>query len=212
MRPGNNSPPGGIYRRSASTFARKFGNGSPICRIHRFIGTASRWDFGDLPMRVQVNRMGMKLDAFPALIDLGGGRPPSACSTAPRPRSGGGGARRLFMTQVRSELQRLARTLPGIERMLIIAATFTRGADFTDDLLAAIADRAIFGDASAAIRPQAEFVQRAEAGWKRLPAAADEVAELAGKILGAYHAAHAARIARLSPLGPTRRAGHARPT
>jgi ATP-dependent helicase HrpA len=75
--------------------------------------------------------------------------------------------------------------------MLVIAATFTRGSDFADDLLAAIADRALFGDSAHAIRAQAEFVERAEAGWKNLPAAADEFAGLAGKIIEAYHAAHA---------------------
>jgi ATP-dependent helicase HrpA len=153
----------------------------------------TRWEFGDLPRRVQVARMGMKLEAFPALIDQGESAglrlldSPVAADRAMR-----AGARRLFMTQVRNELQRLARTLPGMERMLVISATFGRGADFTEDLLSAIADRALFGDAGVTIRAQAEFVEKAEAGWRHLPVAAGEIAELAKAIMNGYHAAHAA--------------------
>jgi ATP-dependent helicase HrpA len=137
--------------------------------------------------------MGMKLEAFPALVDQGASAAlrlldsPSAADRAMR-----AGVRRLFMTQVRNELQRLARTLPGMEHMLVIAATFTRGTDFTEDLLSAIADRALFGDVGETIRAQAEFVEKAEAGWRNLPVAAAEIAELARMILDAYHAAHAA--------------------
>jgi ATP-dependent helicase HrpA len=153
----------------------------------------TRWEFGDLPIRVEVARMGMKLDAFPALVDRGETAALRLLdSPASADRALRAGARRLFMTQVRNELQRLARTLPGMEHMLVISATFTRGTEFTEDLLSAIADRALFGNSGETIRTQAAFVEKAEMGWRNLPVAATEVAELARTILDAYHAAHAA--------------------
>jgi ATP-dependent helicase HrpA len=54
-------------------------------------------------------------------------------------------------------------------------------------MLVAIADQALFGELPAIVRTQAEFADRAASAWKRLSAAAEEIAEITSATLSAYH-------------------------
>ena len=103
-----------------------------------------------------------------------------------------GGLRRLFMIQVGEELKYLSRKLPALERMCLHYATLGNCDELRRDLLTAVADRAFFGDetdaeSAAAIRTRDAFAGRAEAGWRRLKAAGDEVMAAAAETLATYH-------------------------
>jgi ATP-dependent helicase HrpA len=53
------------------------------------------------------------------------------------------------------------------------------------DIVTAAVDRALFED-GVLVRTRDEFVERAETGWRRLSAAANELADVAGEILALY--------------------------
>jgi len=146
-----------------------------------------RWEFGDLPESVEISHGGVTVNGYPALIDAGDSvslrllESRSAALESTRV-----GIRRLFMLQVREEMRYLERTIASMERMSLFYATIGRGEDLTDELIVAIADRALFGDADpAAIRTHGAFAAAAENAWRRLSSAATEVIELVRQILDA---------------------------
>jgi ATP-dependent helicase HrpA len=155
----------------------------------------TRWDFGDLPEEVEICRPGITVKGYPALVDRGEGKgvslrlleSPDAAATAMR-----GGLRRLFMLQLGQEIKYLARNLPGIEAMCLHYAPVGPCDELRRDLLGVITDRAIFDNEDPAkarlIRTRDEFAARAESGWRRLSAAAQEVCGLVGHALETRHA------------------------
>ena len=100
------------------------------------------------------------------------------------------GVRRLFMLQVGQQIKHLARSLPGVDRMCLFYATVGPCDDLKRDLVNVIVDRAMYDDAppeTPPIRTQEAFAALAEAGWRRLSAASQEVCDLVGQILAQYH-------------------------
>ena len=148
----------------------------------------ARWDFGDLPPSVEVKRDGVTFLGYPALVDKGTSASLELLDSAEAARDTmRGGVRRLFMTQVHAELRYAERNLPGIEAMALNYATLGGYKDLKNDLLQAIADRALaFADDTTLIRQQAEFVRIAEEGWRRLNAATKEVCAIVSQILAEY--------------------------
>ena len=165
----------------------------------------TRWDFGDLPEQVELERGGIRLRGFPALVDERDGvairvlDSPEAAARAHR-----AGLRRLFalalgpllrpIRQALQDLDRLrlqyAKAPPGPETPTPSAragesATSARPPDLADELMALILDRA-FLDERPPIRRQADFAARLAAGQERLQDTAAEVARLAGEVLAAY--------------------------
>ena len=148
----------------------------------------ARWDFGDLPVSIEVKRDGMTFLGYPALVDRGASASLELLDSAEAANeSMRSGVRRLFMTQVRDELRYAERNLPGIEVMSLNYATLGNYQDLKTDLLQAIADRSLsFAGDTALIRTQAEFVRIAEEGWRRLNAATKEVCQLIARVLAEY--------------------------
>ncbi|MFZ1538621.1 MAG: ATP-dependent RNA helicase HrpA, partial [Chromatiaceae bacterium] len=78
----------------------------------------TRWDFGDLPVSLDLDRGGIHLRGYPALVDQGD-------SVALRVLDSQGGAdlaqwaglRRLLMLYLGTEVRQLRRNLPGLDRM-----------------------------------------------------------------------------------------------
>jgi len=156
----------------------------------------TRWDFGDLPEHVELKRHGMTLLGYPALVDEGATvslrvlDAPEAARAAMR-----GGLRRLFMIQVAEELKYLVRKLPGLDAMCVQYALLGNSNELKQELLAAAADRAFFGEmtdeqAGAAVRTRDAFSARAEAGWRNLTVAGNETAALASEVLPLYQNVH----------------------
>ena len=150
----------------------------PPSEFHR--DGITRWDFGCLPEHVELKRHGMTLLGYPSLVDDATSVLLRVLDSAPAARSAmRGGLRRLFMIQVAEELKYLSRTLPGIEQMCLFYSRLGPCDELKSDLLTAAADRALFGadddEAASRIRTRDAFAARAEAGWRRLTPAGDEV-------------------------------------
>jgi ATP-dependent helicase HrpA len=147
----------------------------------------THWDFGDLPEKVEVSRHGMVLAGYPAIVDAGTTvslrvlETPESAAAATR-----AGLRRLLMLQLATEIKSLARRLP-IDEMCLHYATIGECDELRTDLVTAAADRALYADDSP-VRTREQFIDRAANAWKRLPAVADELVEIAGGVLESYQA------------------------
>ena len=102
-----------------------------------------QWDFGELPKRIDIQRGGVALKGYPALIDTGEAASlrlldcPLKATFETR-----SGLRRLFSLAERRELKAQADWLPNIDRILLNAATLPDAANFRQQIAELIADRA----------------------------------------------------------------------
>jgi ATP-dependent helicase HrpA len=146
------------------------------------------WDFGEaLPLSVQVQRQGMTLQGYPALVEQAASVGLRLLDSAQAAQAAHrAGVRRLFMIELRGEFDYVARNLSSFHQMALHYATIGTPAELKAALLLLIADRAFHGDQPADVRTRAEFARRSEAGWKRLNAVADQTCALVGQILSAY--------------------------
>lgn len=146
----------------------------------------TRWDFGDLPESVQVNRHGMQLVGYPALVDSGKSVSIRVLDTAAAAEEATrAGLRRLFLLQLAGEIKSLGRRLP-IEEMCLHYTTIGDSEELRQEIVVAAADRALYAEPGA-VRSREEFIRRADSAWRRLPQVADELVELAGQVLCTYH-------------------------
>jgi ATP-dependent helicase HrpA len=148
----------------------------------------TRWDFGDLPLSIEVRRGEATLLGYPALVDQGQSvslrllDSPEAQHASMR-----AGLRRLFMLQLSSEIKQLSRLIPDLDTLTLFYSTIGPAQQMKDDLLEATADRALFDDRSPMeIRTQDDFARRAAEGWRRLSAAMREIAEPVKAALAIY--------------------------
>jgi ATP-dependent helicase HrpA len=171
-----------LGQQATSTFA----TAAPSNPWHR--DGLTRWDFGDLPDKIEINRHGMTLAAYPALVDEGSTVSLRLLDSLEVARlSTRAGVRRLFMLQLREEMKYLARTIPGLDTMALQYATLGNGEQLKSALLTLAADRALFDhDPAADIRTYDAFTARAKTGWQRLSAAMGEVATVARESLSLY--------------------------
>ncbi|MBK5941526.1 ATP-dependent RNA helicase HrpA [Halochromatium roseum] len=156
----------------------------------------TRWDFGTLPESVDLDRAGIKLRGWPALVDQGGAVAirvlDAEHSAAEAMRSG---LRRLFMLALGADLRTLRRglcdTAGGLSRLRLQYAKAPQteptaaGPDLADELLALILDLT-FTEGQPPIREQASFEQRLKTNKPRLFPVAQEVCGLAANLLGTY--------------------------
>ncbi len=158
------------------------------------------WDFGELPTAVQVDRAGIKVAAYPALVDLttscGLRLADSQERAAILHRAG---LRRLFMLTASHEFSRLRRGIPDLERLRVLSAPIAKWEQFLDDLLLLTADLRLFPKGFVDIRAEAAFdaaVAKAEPGlWNE----ASAVRKIVGEALEANQAL-ATRVAATTSL------------
>ncbi|HHH39253.1 MAG TPA: ATP-dependent RNA helicase HrpA, partial [Sedimenticola sp.] len=153
------------------------------------------WNFGALEENVTLERGGIRLLGFPALVDRGERVDLRILdSAAAARRATRAGLRRLFMLQLPREMRDLRRNLPGLQRLRLQYAraadppaglSVPAGQDLEQELLALIVDHC-FLEGLPAVRNEAAFRERLAARRGELPERAREVLELAGRILGAY--------------------------
>jgi ATP-dependent helicase HrpA len=146
----------------------------------------TRWDFGDLPEKVEVSRHGMRLVGYPALVDAGTTislrvrETPESAAASSR-----AGLRRLFLLQLSNEFRSVSRRLP-IDESCLHYAPIGDCDQLRADIVMAAADRALFADPSPVYTRQ-QFVDRAADAWKRLPQIADSLVEIAQSVLESFH-------------------------
>jgi ATP-dependent helicase HrpA len=170
----------------------------------------TRWDFGDLPEQVELERGGIRLRGFPALVDCGDSvavRVLDSPDTAARAHRAG--LRRLFAFSLGAALRPIRQTFRDMARLRLQYALVppaaetpdpstardtagerpsrTGSLDLADELMALILDRS-FLDERPTIRRQADFAARLSEGRGRLQANSTEVVQLATQILDAYQA------------------------
>ena len=153
----------------------------------------TRWTFGDLPEQVRMDRSGIRLTGFPALVDNGRDvaiRIIDSRSNASLEHRKG--LRRLIMLTLSKEVKYLRRELPGVARMrLQIAKAPSRGKgkkiDIEDELVSLIIDQTFLRE-NAEIRKQVEFESVLEKHKAGLVSVASEAANLVSEILDGYQA------------------------
>ena len=169
----------------------------------------TRWDFGDLPEKVEVSLHGTTLLGFPALVDDGARPSRCACSTRPRPRTRAHRGRRAAAVHGAARRGGEAPRPPAAADSSSCACTTSRSAAATTckrDLMDAIADRAS-GELTG-VRTQAEFIAHAgDAAGGGCPPAATEVTDLAwAGAVGVPRASTQRAVARLPAAAAGQRA------
>jgi len=149
------------------------------------------WDFDELPEKIELARGGLKLTAFPTLVDredsvsLRLGECPHRAARQTR-----SGLRRLVVLAAGRELRTQVQWLPGLERMLLSAASIG-DFDLRRQLAELVADRAFLADRPIP-RTKGDFDGLLEAGRERIALAVQEVLELAGPLWESHHQARLA--------------------
>ena len=153
------------------------------------------WDFGELPEKVTVERGGVRLPGFPALVDRGERVGIEILdSRLNAERSMRRGLRRLFMLKLTKEMRYLRKNLPGLDRMRLQYARVPeapRGLvdngirNLEDELIELIVHRT-FLEGKPEIQNAVAFRQRIDSEKGALMGLAGEICELAGGILDRY--------------------------
>jgi len=182
----------GLKRRFAGTARETFGH-IPTRGIER--EGITRWDFGELPESLDLERGGLRLRGYPALVDRGEGVAIQVLDSEENARLAmRDGLRRLLALHLGADLRYLRKNLPGLDRMRLEYAKSpqaegkARGkpSDLADELVALILDLT-FLEGRPPIRDQQTFETRMNEGKPRLMGVAAEVCDLASTILDHYH-------------------------
>ncbi len=155
----------------------------------------TRWDFGELPERVESGDAGIRLAAWPALVDRKGSVAVKLFgSSAEARRHHRAGLRRLLLLALPREVRAMRGKLPDPQPMRLqyakAAPSPLRGEreaprDLEEELLALAIDRA-FLDGAGEVRDAQAFQAMLERGRPRLEEETAAVWALAGEILDRY--------------------------
>ncbi len=154
----------------------------------------SRWDFDALPEAVVLDRAGIRLRGYPALVDRGDS---AAIAVLDSPENAAqahrAGLRRLLSLQLGAELRTLRRNLPELNRLRLQYAKAALPAEGADAAATDIAEALIalsldltFLEGQPTLRERAAFEARIAAHRGRLMGVASEVCALVGEILDLY--------------------------
>jgi ATP-dependent helicase HrpA len=145
------------------------------------------WDFGDLPESITVQRFEMSILAFPALVDQGGQCAlrlfPSRAQAEAAHRAG---VRRLFRIECRGDFKNLANNFPRFDRMSLHYYSLGKSEELREDLVALVADRALFSD-DPVPSTKLSYESLRDKAAMRLQEVADRVAALVADVLEQYH-------------------------
>lgn len=152
----------------------------------------SRWDFAELPRQVTVTRAGIRLTAFPALVDEDRGVAIRLLDSESKARQAHhAGLRRLLMLAVHEQLRYVHRQLPQLNHMRLQYAKAAKSehrqppASFEDELLMLIIDDCFLGS-NPDIRSSAEFDRVIAEHKGNLLESANSCSHLVRQILDLY--------------------------
>lgn len=154
----------------------------------------SDWDFGPLPERVELQRGGITLPGFPALVELDGGVAVRIVDSHAHARYAHRlGLGRLLMLKLARDMRYLRRNIPDLQKMRLQYARVAplpelpdiAGQDLEQELLRLIVERT-FLDGRAEIRDRETFLQRIDTCKSQLVETANETTRLAAEILQGY--------------------------
>jgi ATP-dependent helicase HrpA len=148
----------------------------------------TRWDFGPLPVSIDVRQGGVLLTAYPAVVEQQHSVSLrllwSSEQAAEQSRAG---IRRLFVLADSQDLQEQVSWLPDLKQISLWASGLMTAAEFHADIIALLADRAFLADQPLPRSPE-EFQQRLKTGRENVPGIVGEVARLLGPLFKNYHA------------------------
>ncbi|MEY4713017.1 MAG: putative ATP-dependent helicase [Pseudomonadota bacterium] len=143
------------------------------------------WTFGELPELMEIRKGGTSLVGFPALVDLGDA---VSIEVFDEPEVAAGkhraGLRRLCALQIRDALKYLEKNIPDLQKMAVAFMPLGTLEELRTQVIDVALDRAFLIDPLPT--DEAAFRRRLEEGRGRLTLIAQEVARLAGTILGEY--------------------------
>lgn len=148
------------------------------------------WDFDALPTNVEVERHGLTLRAWPALVDQGDSvairlfESETAAQEAQRD-----GLLRLFLLRAREKVKYLRRDLPGITAMCLHYAVIGSCEELQDELVRTICREGFLG-IEAWPRTREEFNRRLQEGQARLLTIGQRLCATLGEALATFHAVH----------------------
>ena len=145
------------------------------------------WSFAELPAAVQIDRAGINITAYPALVDL-----TTSCglrlvdSPARAAQLHRAGLCRLYILTASHEFGRLKRGLPDLERLRLLSAPLAKWDDFLNELLMLAADATLFEQGFRDIRDEPSFDRAIALAEPKLWNAGSAVRKLAGEIVEAH--------------------------
>ncbi len=158
------------------------------------------WDFGDLPEEVSFRRGNQTLTGFPALVDDGESVAIRLCDARDKATEAHrAGVKRLLRIELREQVKNLERGIGNQNALAIRYVPLIAADKMKADLVAAIVDRAFFGEDEPPRTPRA-FEEQKKRAKARLPAVADAATRHAGAIAEAWQEA-SKTIAQSGALG-----------
>ncbi|CAG1003045.1 ATP-dependent RNA helicase HrpA [Burkholderiales bacterium] len=148
----------------------------------------TRWDFGDLPETLAIDRQRGRLTAYPALVDAGTSVSLTLADTRESAdASTRGGIVRLIRIALGEAFARYEKGAPGFAQAALALKAAIPTERLLADVLDAIADRAFLAD-DPLPRTASAFEAQVKRSRARLPAVADSVFRLLATIATAHHA------------------------
>lgn len=147
----------------------------------------TRWDFDDLPEQITLTRNGLSLLGYPTLVDAGKSVSLRLMDSQQSAHDAlRAGVTRLYLLQSRHDLASAVRAVPAQDRMSLNYSTLGRFEVLREDLITAVAHRALWADNATLPRTRQAFTDLAAAAWRRVPGVAMELADIANKTLIEY--------------------------
>ncbi len=144
------------------------------------------WTIGDLPQQVDYSRAGVKLRAYPALVDRGESAAVQLFDTPEKAaHEHRAGLRRLFQLAAHRELRGQIAWLPHMETMTLEAASLPDHRHLQRRIEDLLTDLAFCS--SDLPRSRSEFEERLSQGRDALPAAVQDVAGLLPELFSQFH-------------------------
>ncbi|OON61102.1 ATP-dependent RNA helicase HrpA [Massilia sp. KIM] len=144
------------------------------------------WTFGELPELLEIKQGKLNLIGFPALVDKGTHcdlevfDDPNVAARTHRV-----GLRRLFALQFKEQLKFAEKNIPGLQQMGMQFMSVGTQEDLRDQIVAKAIDIACLQDPLP--HDAASFNKRRDEGKGRIGLLINEVARLAGQVLGEFH-------------------------
>ncbi|MDR1529528.1 MAG: ATP-dependent RNA helicase HrpA [Burkholderiales bacterium] len=170
-------------------------------KLHLERRSLTRWDFGELPESIAIERDGKKMTAYPALVDeltsvsLLLCDTPESALTATRQ-----GIVRLIRLMLKDLLARWEKNTPTFQQSALLLRTQIPTDRLLDDIMNAVCDRAFIGE-DVLPRNEKSFNEQIKRARTRFPA----VAEGAFRLLSEIAAEHQQLITRINAASPTLR-------
>ena len=144
-----------------------------------------RWDFGDLPESLTLEQQGIRLQAYPAVVDQGQTVALQLLDSPDKAtRASHAGIRRLYLLQLADQAKYLRQRLPAANNMELLYRGLGSSDQLARDLVAAVFDRVFLQDGLP--RSEADFRRRLDQGRGRLVEEGERLAAAIARVLQRY--------------------------